>query len=252
VSESTITASSRIIAGRGGFHQVVLAANVNAHTEGYTGFYYNPGGPHTLAWGGAPLTNLPLTGLTIPTVIQDTDGYSGTPGDWQFIAAISSVTIPAGLDGTYTVGIEGCAVRNAWWPDHASILEPHPPSPHAVPYVPGGNFSGIAPGDGWAITDYTITVDFRVNGAVVATKDYTGPAGMGTATIAWVVTDLAFAEGDVITATITWHDVWGLANFCNALGMSVPSTCFAVFFLTRTGGGQGVAIRGSVDVGAVL
>ena len=67
-----------------------------------------------------------------------------------------------------------------------------------------------------------------------------------------VVPDITLAEGDVITANVTWHDAWGVANFCNAVGGSVPSTCFAVFFLTRTGGGQGVAIRGSVNVGAVL
>ncbi len=229
-------------------HQVVIASNVGVATEWYGGFYTNPDGPHTLVWGGAG--GPPLTGLVIPTVMQDTDGYSGVPGDWQSIGTIDHVTIPAGLGGMYTVIVEGMTAGTAWWPAPGGVTEGHPPSPHAVPYVFGGaSDGGASPGDGFPTSPWRATYDIRANGGVVATYDITGPAGYTQSTpVSMNVPGVALHAGDVITATVTWHESWGVSNFKNAIGMAEPATHFAVFVLTRTGGV--IRMRGSGSVAA--
>ena len=228
-------------AGPVSLHQVVLASNVNAHTAFYGGFYLQPNGgaPATMVWGGVGSANLPLTGLAVPTVMQDTDGYSGTPGDWQSIGTISSVTIPTGLGGTYTATVEGMTGGTAWWPAPGGHPEGRPPSPHAVQYVFGGvNDYGCSPGDGLPLSGWTVTYDVRANGVVLASHDVTGPGGFTQdVPLVWQFSGLTLSDGDVVTLTATWHDSWGVANFGNSMGMSEPATRFAIFALTMTGMG---------------
>lgn len=235
MTDPAIAGSNRFgPSGVGGFHQVVLASF--DMTIGFGGFDVQPNGgaPVPIAWAGH-------AGSGIPAVLQDTDGYSGAPGDWQFVGPLFSVKIPAGLGGTYEAGFEKRQVGTAWW----GGSEGHPPAPRPVPYVPGHVW--VSPKDGLigAGVHWSVTYDLRANGAIVATYLSTGTGGY-TQTVDGNIdaSGLAFADGDVISLTTTWHDVWLVANFSNSL---MNGTMEAVLFLTRTGGPGGKPfLRGHV------
>jgi hypothetical protein len=236
VTDPAIAATSRFgPVGVSGLHQVVVCCGNGNATASYGGFLVQPGGgvPVPLVWNGGTGTG------GFPPVIQDTDGYSGTPGDWRASGPLYSLTVPTGLGGTYRIVVEGRHIDGAWW----GISDGHPPSPHAVDYVPG--HGQITPNDGYIAGAWTVTYDIRVNGASVANVVASGPGGYTTGVNANLdVPGVVLADGDVVSVTATWHNVWDVSAFTNA---PFGGATEAVFVLTRTGGGGGKAfLRGHV------
>jgi hypothetical protein len=80
-----------------GFHQLILCNNESGTTE------FTAPGSATMTWRGAASGS--GVSLPLPTVVQDTDGYTGTPGSMQDID-VTTWEIPTGLGGVYEVGWE--------------------------------------------------------------------------------------------------------------------------------------------------
>ncbi|MCX7335495.1 MAG: hypothetical protein NTV85_28605 [Hyphomicrobiales bacterium] len=236
--ESTITGSSRLLGGRGGFHQVVLTSSKNGALGGSGASVYTPLDDHvmTIAWNGT-------TG-TWPVVIQDTDGYTGTAGDLQArTTPVTSVTIPAGLGGSYRVGVEHLWQGPLWW----VILQPD--NPQQVPYQPGNG--DVSPGDIVWGPPADVYVEIRVNGSVVAGDSWSEPLVNPGYQIVLVHIDeiIEVVEGDVITASIRTPNTWSVWN---ALGGMWPADPPGIFFLTFLHGKAPISIGGHVTYAAEM
>jgi hypothetical protein len=202
-----------------GIHQLVLVSGLN------NGTVISANGTYTLIWndigGGTPPA--PMNGI-----VQDTDGYSGTPGNLQH-GPITSVTIPAGLGGTYRVGLEGMNTNDPWW---LVSYTPPPYNPQAVPYVFA--HAQVSCGQGVESGAQVVTYSICANGTPVASAVWSGSGGLTYATpLANIDATAVLHDGDVITATVTFSGTaWPLWNFASAYGNQVPGQNGGALILT--------------------
>jgi hypothetical protein len=217
-----------------GLHQVVLLVGNGNQTVSYGGFNIQPGGggPVPMVWNGSNAGD-PMGYGGLPPVIQDTDGYSGAAGDWQYTGPHASAKVPAWLGGTYRVGFEQLSLGTAWWPTPLGSPESHPPAPHAVAYTPA--HGTVAPGNGILIAGGSCTYDIRVNGVTTRSKTVAIPPytnfNQGPTTF-MDEAGVAVGPGKVVSITLTWHQSWDVCNYGNIL---VAAPVDGVFYMTRTG-----------------
>jgi hypothetical protein len=224
----------------GGLHQVVLCNGNGAEGQpgsGFGGFNVQPNGgaPRTMQWTGSPTLKIGNSSTPVPSVVQDTDGYTGTVGDWRNAGAIYSVTVPTGLGGTYRIGVENANISTAWWPSPGGYADAHPPAPYATAYVPG--HGPVDPGDGMIFIPWTVVYDLVVNGSVVRSVTASG-SGVGYSQPNAYMDEagVVLADGDAVSITVTWNNVWAQTNFWDALFFppGVPGALPAVFYMTKT------------------
>ncbi len=224
-----------------GLHQVVICNGNGAEPQpgagGFGGFGVQPNGgaPRTMEWNGSPTQVIGNSTAPIPSVVQDTDGYTGTVGDWRNAGPIYSLTVPTGMGGAYRIGIEGVNIATAWWPSPGGTPDGHPPAPIATAYVPGHAI--VNPDDGILNAGGTVTYAIVVNGSAVRSNVVVVPPYFSTQAPDTYMDEsgVVLADGDVVSITVTWNNVWDLANFYSALFATyVP----AVFYMTQTSSGS--------------
>lgn len=214
-----------------GFHQLVLS--------GRYGVPVSANGTYPVEWRGSD-----TGGITVetPSVIQDTDGYTGTAGDMQWSAGtITEWTIPTGLGGRYRVAWETFAhgpigmtqPPDTWW--WVAGTSPGP-NPQQVPYVYGGEDNGC--GDQLANDGASVRYDLLRNGVSVAS---TISVAVGTGLFGFTAlqhldpADVWLVAGDVLSMTITYAG----PCYCNAT--------YASYGITTFGGQQGVFVMTRVS-----
>ena len=216
------------------FHQAVLCSARIGHANITTN------GTYPIVFAGANATDNPtVVEGTLRAVLQDTDGYSGTPGDWQ-TGTFYELTIPAGLDGTYRMGLEeiqGVPGSDWWLP-----ASPPLPNPQQIPYPYGGvhghSGSGVAGGG-----TQTVVWELLKNGTTVLDSQTWTRTGSGMEYVTPSGTRGLFAiadleEGDTISATVTCSgNGWPFWNLANFFGPDYTSPV-GVLFLTMTSPGE--------------
>lgn len=210
----------------GGLHQVVVAGGLA--TENYGGFGIDPGGPHVLPWGGGG----DWGGMNFPSVIQDTDGYSGTIGTMVDGGIITSLVVPPLLGGNYRAGFEIVNLGTPWF-----LFVPWEPYPHDIPYIP--SYGAGMNGEGVGGAGFSVEWAFYVNGGKVGSSTWvsSGIGGFSYQVPAGCVdlASIALAAGDSVTSTVEWSGgLWPLSNFTNSYS---AWGSFCVMYLTRIGGG---------------
>jgi hypothetical protein len=159
--------------------------------------------------------------------------------------AISAVTIPAGLGGTYRVGIEALTPSPPWW---LSALDP-PYDPQQAAYVPGNvdTMGEVVVWDG----PNDVTVEIRVNGAVVAGDTYSNPNPGAPCIPRWHIdATIDVVAGDEVSVSIRTANTWSVFNAFGQFYLADPPGVFFLTFLRGKGGKQ--FLRGHVTYAAEM
>jgi len=197
--------------------------------SGHTGPAINSNGTYDMHWTGGAGGGI---SITTPPVIQDTHGFTGTPGEMQFSGPSDIVTwvIPDGLGGDYLYGYEELLIQAStdWWPTLGVD------NPQDVKYVS----TGAADGCGAEIAQQFARTDFNilVNGAIDSTYSSINPNPGNTFwQPAAILVDqpVHLNDGDVMKM----QTVWTGGHFFNAIGAAYGNFQFGtqqgVFWLYR-------------------